>query len=140
MRIRILKGLQKDRFVRALEQRGSKDLAKVEPAVRRIVNDVRRHGDRALRRYAMRWDDLRKDDAVRVRAADLHDAWQKTPKELQDAITQAAGNIRRYSECRNRRSGGAKFSPEFVWDSWYVPWNRLAAMFPVDVIHCLPRC
>jgi len=80
MRIRILKGLQKDRFVRALEQRGSKDLAKVEPAVRRIVNDVRRHGDRALRRYAMRWDDLRKDDAVRVRAADLHDAWQKTPK------------------------------------------------------------
>jgi histidinol dehydrogenase len=98
MRIRILKGLQKDRFVRALEQRGSKDLAKVEPAVRRIVNDVRRHGDRALRRYAMRWDDLRKDDAVRVRAADLHDAWQKTPKELQDAITQAAGNIRRYSE------------------------------------------
>ena len=98
MRIRILKGLQKDKFVRALEQRGSKDVAKVEPAVRRIVNNVRRNGDRGLRRYAMRWDGLCKDDAVRVREADLQDAWQKIPKELQDAITQAAGNIRRYSE------------------------------------------
>ncbi|MFZ0416882.1 MAG: histidinol dehydrogenase [Candidatus Sulfotelmatobacter sp.] len=98
MRLRILKGLQKDRFVRALEQRSTKDLAKIEPAVRRIVNNVRRNGDGALRRYAMRWDGLCKDDTVRVREADLHEAWRKTPKELQDAITQAAGNIRRYSE------------------------------------------
>ena len=30
--------------------------------------------------------------------ADLQEAWQRTPSKLQDAIAQAAGNIRRYCE------------------------------------------
>jgi histidinol dehydrogenase len=98
MRIRILDGLKKDRFVRALEQRGANDLAEVEPAVWRIVNDVRRNGDRALRRYAARWEGLGKSRPVRVLETDLHEAWQNTPAELQEAIKQAASNIRRYCE------------------------------------------
>jgi histidinol dehydrogenase len=96
MRIRILNGLKKDRFVRALEQRCANRLAEVEPAVRRIVNDVRRNGDRALRRYSARWEGLGKSEPVRVPEADLNEAWQKIPAVLQDAITQAAANIRRY--------------------------------------------
>ena len=96
--MRILDGAKRDRFVSELERRGSSDLAEVEPAVRRIVSDVRKNGDRALRRYAERWDSLGKKDAVRVPESDLHDAWQKTSAELQDAITQAAANIRRYCE------------------------------------------
>ncbi|MGB3579167.1 MAG: histidinol dehydrogenase [Candidatus Sulfotelmatobacter sp.] len=96
--MRILEGPKKNRFVRALEQRGANDLAEVEPAVRRIVNNVRRNGDRALRRYAVRWDGLGKDESVRVSEADLHEAWKGTPPELQDAIAQAAGNIRRFCE------------------------------------------
>jgi histidinol dehydrogenase len=96
--MRILAGLKKDRFVRALEQRGATDLAEVEPPVRRIVSNVRRNGDRALRRYAERWDGLGKGEPVRVPEADLHEAWRKTPPELQGAITQAAENIRRYCE------------------------------------------
>ena len=98
MRLRILDGSKRDRFVRALEQRGSTDLTQVEPAVRRIVNDVRRNGDRALRRYASRWDGLGKSEPVRVSQAELHEAWQKTSSELQEAIQQAASNIRRYCE------------------------------------------
>jgi len=98
MRIRILDGLKRDRFVRALENRGATDLAEIEPAVRRIVKQVRREGDRALHRYATRWDGLGKNDPVRVPEADLQQAWQKTPPELRNAITQAAGNIRRYCE------------------------------------------
>src|SRR5882757_1447715 len=98
MRIRILDGIKKDRFLRALEQRGANDRAEVEPAVRRIVNDVRRNGDRALRRYAARWDGLVKSQPVRVTDAELHEAWHKIPAVLQHAITQAAANIRRYCE------------------------------------------
>lgn len=71
MRIRILDGLRKDRFVRALEQRGANDLAQVEPAVRHITKDVRRGGDGALRRYAERWDGLGKSESVRVPEAEL---------------------------------------------------------------------
>lgn len=83
--------------MRALEQRGATDLAEVEPSVRRIVSDIRRNGDRALRQYAARWDGLN-SEPMRVPEADIHDAWQRTPAELQDAIAQAAGNIRRYCE------------------------------------------
>jgi histidinol dehydrogenase len=96
--MRILDGPKKDRFVRGLEQRGATDLAEVESAVRRIVNHVRRNGDRALRRYAARWDGLDKSEPIRVPEADLHEAWQNTSPELQDAITQAADNIRRFCE------------------------------------------
>jgi histidinol dehydrogenase len=96
--MRILEGLRRDRFVRALEKRGATDLAEIEPAVRRIVNNVRRNGDRALRRYAVRWDGLGKNEPVRVPDSDLQDAWQKTPARLRDAIRQAAANIRRYCE------------------------------------------
>jgi histidinol dehydrogenase len=96
--MRILSGLKKDRFVRTLEQRGATDLAEVEPEVRRIVNEIRRDGDRGLRRYAAKWDGLGKGEPLRVPDADLHEAWQKAPGELKDAIRQAADNIRRYCE------------------------------------------
>src|SRR5271170_7973880 len=98
MGIRILDGKKSERFVSALEQRGVNDLAEVEPAVRRIVNNVRRNGDPALRRYAARWDGLDKSEPVRVCEAELHEAWQKISRELREAITQAADNIRRYCE------------------------------------------
>lgn len=98
MCLRILDGPKKDRFVRELEQRGANDLAEVEPTVRHIVNNVRRNGDRALRRYAARWDGLDKNELIRVPEANLHEAWWKASPELQDAIAQAAGNIRRYCE------------------------------------------
>jgi histidinol dehydrogenase len=96
--LRILEGPAQARFVTALAQRGATDLAEVEPAVRRIVGEVRRNRDRAVRRYATRWDGLGKGEPLRVSEADLRDAWEKTDPELQDAIKQAAGNIRRYAE------------------------------------------
>src|SRR5450755_3725667 len=109
--MRILDGPKRDRFVRAIEQRGATDLAEIEPAVRRIVNNVRRNGDRALRRYAVRWDGLEKSEPVRVPEADLQDAWQRTPAELQDAIQQAAANIRRYCEWQKPQEWRREIEP-----------------------------
>ena len=96
MRIRILDGGKKDRFMQALEQRGATDLAELEPTVRRIVNNVRRNGDRALRSYAARWDGLEGSEPVLVPDADVQQAWQRTSAGLREAITQAAANIRHY--------------------------------------------
>ncbi len=94
----ILDGSQRDRLVTALAGRGATDLAEIEPAVRRIVNDVRRNGDRALRRYATRWDGLAKNESLCVSEDELRRAWEQTDPELQNAIKHAAGNIRRYAE------------------------------------------
>ncbi len=96
--MRILQGPEQARLVTALAKRGATDLAEVEPVVRRIVSEVRRTGDRAVRRYAARWDGLSKDEPLLVPEDDLHQAWAQTGPELQDAIKQAAGNIRRYAE------------------------------------------
>ncbi len=98
--MRILEGPERDRLVTALADRGATDLADVEPAVRRIVNDVRRNGDRAVRRYATRWDGLGKDkdEPFRVPEDELREAWEQTDPKLQEAIEQAARNIRRYAE------------------------------------------
>jgi histidinol dehydrogenase len=96
MRIRILDGRKKDRFMQALDQRGATDLAELEPTVRRIVNNVRRNGDRALRSYAARWDGLERTQPVLVPDADVQEAWQRTSAGLREAITQAAANIRHY--------------------------------------------
>src|ERR1700681_3207585 len=96
MRIRILDGRKKARFVQPLEQRGATDLAELEPTGRRIVNNVRRNGDRALRSYAARWDGLERTQPVLVPDADVQEAWQRTSAGLREAITQAAANIRHY--------------------------------------------
>lgn len=96
--MRILEGSAQARLVTALAGRGATDLAEVEPAVRRIVKDVRRNGDRAVRRYATRWDGLGEGEPLRVSEDELRQAWEQTNSELRDAIKQAAGNIRRYAE------------------------------------------
>ena len=54
--MRILTDKRAEMMVRKLERRGPSGLAKVERQVRRIVEDVRKNGDRALRRYAQKWD------------------------------------------------------------------------------------
>src|ERR1700720_3322792 len=95
----------------ALERRGATDLEEVGPGVLRIVSNVRRNGDRALRRYAVRWDHLGGDEAVRVPEADLDEAWQNTSPELQDAITQAAANIRRYCEWQKPKQWRREIRP-----------------------------
>jgi histidinol dehydrogenase len=109
--MRILDGTRRDRFVQTLEQRGATDLAEVEPAVRRIVNEVRKNGDRALRRYAERWDGLGRDSSIRVSEADQRDAWQEIPNELQRAISQAANNIRRYCEWQKPQEWRREIEP-----------------------------
>ena len=112
--MRILEGSRRNRFVDALEQRGATDFADVEPAVRRIVNDVRKNGERALRRYASRWDGLAKNEPLRVPEQELQKAWQQTPPELQEAIRQAAVNIRRYCEWQRPQEWQREIQPG-VW-------------------------
>jgi histidinol dehydrogenase len=96
--MRILEGAEQASLVMALANRGATDLAGVEPAVRRIVADVRRNGNRALRRCATRWDGLDKGEPLLVPEDELHQAWDQSNPELQQAIEHAAGNIRRYAE------------------------------------------
>jgi len=96
--MRTLSGRKAEAFVRALEQRGATDLARVERQVRRIVADVRKNGDRVLRRYADKWDGLKVKQPLRVADAELEQAWNAVPDQFKQALKIAAANIRQYCE------------------------------------------
>src|SRR5579864_8524763 len=96
--MRTLSGRKAETFVRALEQRGATDLARVEKQVRRIVADVRKNGDPALRRYAEKWDGLKAKQPLRVTDAELEQAWNAVPAQFKHALETAAANIRQYCE------------------------------------------
>src|SRR6266550_1097154 len=91
--MRILEGAAAARYVRKLEQRGQK-LDALEPQVRRIVQSVKRSGDRALRRYAERWDGLSHMDSLRVSEGELRAALESCSRDVRIALEEAAGSIR----------------------------------------------
>jgi histidinol dehydrogenase len=107
--MRVLSGRAAELQVRKLEQRGGADLARVEKQVRRIVNDVRKTGDRALRRYAEKWDGLAPNQPLRVDHSELQQAWEGAAAEFKQALNVATENIRRY--CEWQRPQGWRHSP-----------------------------
>lgn len=96
--MRMLRGRKAEAFVQKLEQRGAADLARVEKTVKRIVADVRKNGDKALRRYAEKFDGLQAKQPLRVADADLEQAWNAVPESFKQALKVASGNIRQYCE------------------------------------------
>ena len=87
-------------LIDALERRGSVSTAKVEPVVRRILADVRKGGDKALRRYAAKFDGLGRGAALLVSQDEMKAAWEATAPELQAAMRVAQANIRAFAEAQ----------------------------------------
>jgi len=88
----------------ALEQRGGAALDKVLPAVDRIVADVRKRGDRALLRYAAKFDGLAGPSALRVTHEEMSSAWKALNPALRDALNTAAKQIRGFAQKQMPRS------------------------------------
>jgi len=101
--MRILSGRAAKAMVDRLAARGT-DLARIEPRVRRIVEDVRRGGDRALRRYSEKWDGLSAMHPLRVPQAELATALKSLDPKLRKSLEQSATNIRRFCERQKPRS------------------------------------
>jgi histidinol dehydrogenase len=95
--MRILQGKPAETYVSALERRGSR-LEKMEPVVRRIVNDVRKSGDRALLKYGRKLDRLGPKQSLRVSESELKKAWKSASVELREALRTAEKNIRQFCE------------------------------------------
>jgi len=95
--MRIVSGREAAALVERLAARGA-DLGRLEPQVRRIVEDVRRGGDRSLRRYAERWDALERKQSLRVSEEEMTTALRTISPELRKSLRQAAQNIRRFCE------------------------------------------
>ena len=101
--MRIVSGREAAAMVEKLAARGA-GFSAIEPRVRRIVNDVRRGRDRALRRYAEKWDGLSPRQSLRVSNKEMAAAWNSLPSQLRSALRVAAKNIRRFCAWQKPRS------------------------------------
>ncbi len=95
--MRILSGRAAEARVKTIAARSSQ-FGAVEPQVRKIVDDVRRNGDSALRTYAGKWDGLKPGASIRVSENELQSAWKGASPQLRAALKQAAENIRQFCE------------------------------------------
>jgi histidinol dehydrogenase len=101
--MRMLEGQIADTYVKNLEHRGSR-YDEIEPAVSKIVDDVRRNGDAALLKYARQFDGLDPAKPVRVCESEMKEAWKRTPAQLQTALRKATKNIRQFCEWQKPRA------------------------------------
>ncbi|HUD13794.1 MAG TPA: histidinol dehydrogenase [Terracidiphilus sp.] len=88
---------QAEEILAALDHRGGAALDSVLSAVRRIVSDVRKRGDRALQRYAAQFDGLKDAAELRITPAEMAAAWDKLNPALRDALSTAAEQIRAFA-------------------------------------------
>jgi histidinol dehydrogenase len=88
----------------AFERRGGAALDQVLPAVKRIVADVRNGGDRALLRYAAKFDGLAGQKALRVSQEEMAAAWKALDPALREALTTARDQIRRFAKLQMPKS------------------------------------
>jgi histidinol dehydrogenase len=95
--MRILSGRGAAVRVEQLAARGA-SFAGFEPRVRRIVNDVRRRGDTALRKYAERWDSLARKQPIKISTHEMEQCERSLDPQLKGSLRQAAANIRRFCE------------------------------------------
>jgi histidinol dehydrogenase len=84
-------------LLKQLINRGALDLTRVEKTTTKIVRDVRKRGDKALLRYARKFDGF-EGKTFRVSESDVHAAWQEVTPEFRRALETAAHNIRRFCE------------------------------------------
>ena len=89
---RIIESTNERAVAALLDRRTRRDVAR-ERRVARIVERVRRDGDRAVTAYARQFDKL--DGPVEITAAAIEDASRRVPRELRRAIALAARHIRR---------------------------------------------
>lgn len=84
--------------IAALEARGGASLDSVLPAVKKIIADVRRQGDRALLRYAAKFDGLAGTSNLKVDPKEMKAAWDDADPAFRKALSIAAKQIRTFAK------------------------------------------
>ena len=95
--MQVLSGRNAAAAVEQLAARGA-NFARQEGEAQRIVNEVRRDGDRALRRYAQQWDGLTSKQPLLVSQGEMKNALRSLVPQLREALRSAEENIRRFCE------------------------------------------
>jgi histidinol dehydrogenase len=116
--------------VAALEARGSAALDSVLPAVKRIVSDVRKRGDRALLRYATEFDGFSDIDHLRVTPEEMAAAWKAIDPAVREALSTAARQIRAFARRQLPASWSSSPVPGLVTGQLVRPLDAVGCYVP----------
>lgn len=117
----------------ALVDRGSVRISRVEPAVRKIIADVRKNGDSALRQYSAKWDGLDAKQSLRVSQRELSAALKSVTKDQPDfvaALELAANNIRKFCEWQKPKEWKRSLQPGVRVGQIVRPLERIGCYVP----------
>jgi histidinol dehydrogenase len=86
------------RVLSSLENRRESSAESVTPAVHRIVKAVRKDGDKALRRYGAKFDNLSPQAPLQIAAGEMELAWNHTSQSIKTALEVATSNIQAFAQ------------------------------------------
>lgn len=101
----------------------------VAEAVRRILNQVRTGGDRAVLELTQQFDGVR-SEALSVSRDRIQAAYDGLKAELRDVIVEATGNIQTFHKKQVRQSWFSEEDDGVVLGQRYVPLDRVGVYVP----------
>jgi histidinol dehydrogenase len=116
------------RAVHGIVERRETNDPTIDRRVARIVDDVRKRGDPALRRYATRLDALA--SPLEVTRAEMRRDARKTPPAVTRAIEVAARHIRRIAARQLPQSWETSVVPGVVIEQRVTPLERVGCYVP----------
>lgn len=103
----------------------------VRVTVADIIEEVRKHGDEALCRYAAAFDRVELNPArLRVTEEELEAAQAEVPQEVKDAIAASLANIEYFSRQSMRRDWSGTNAQGCEVGERFVPYDRVGIYVP----------
>jgi histidinol dehydrogenase len=110
-------------------RRSREDRRRVEAQVGKIVRDVKVRGDRAVREYTEQFDGVRIRD-FKVKPMEVSRAVRDMPRNLKQALREAAQNIRRFHSKQLRKSWSMSDGPGSRLGLQLKPIERVGVYIP----------
>ena len=99
-----------------------------QASIEAIVDDVRKRGDKAVRKYATRFDALR--DTIEIPRGEILKGARSAPPAVRAAIKQAARHIRRVSAKQLPKKWRTSVLPGVVVEQRVTPLDRVGCYVP----------
>ncbi len=128
--MKILKANQVNAFITRLKKRASVSVQEddIQKTVRKIILDVQKQGDRAVKRYTEKFDSI-KAPQLAVSRKEINSAAGKVDKDFLKALKEAANRIRKFHQRQKERSW--KFTEDGITLGQIIsPLDRVGVYVP----------
>ncbi|MDF2949538.1 MAG: histidinol dehydrogenase, partial [Sedimentibacter sp.] len=107
--VRLIDDVNIEEFLDEIQRRNSEDYNEVYEVVDKILEDVRKNKDAALKKYTQEFDKVKLDN-LEVTKKEIEDAFKTIDKDLLETIKKAKQNIEIYHLRQKRK--GYQYKPE----------------------------